>query len=146
MLGFWRRGLKVKCVLLQGRNLKIENGVYDESKKLVRTKKHNYAVEEDHFFYSKRMGFLTTYVFIDVNSRKSLSDEQIHGGSISPKLAKELDAKLENKLDYLSEASYWESLNVRKRDFVEMLITMGCGIGLYSIFRVILAMYGYYLP
>jgi len=141
-----RRGLKVKCILLQGRNIKFENGVYDESKKLVRTKNHNYAVEEDHFFYSKKFNFLTIYVFIDVNSRKSIDKEQIHGESVSPELAEELDVKLENKLDYLSEASYWESLNIRRRDVVEMLITMGCGIGLYSIFRVILAMYGYYLP
>ena len=142
----FRRGLKVKCVLLQGRNLKIENGVYDASKKMVKTKKHNYSVNEDHFFYAKSFGFLKTYVFIDVNKRQSIDETEIHGKSISPKLAKELDAKLKNKLDYLSEASYWESLNLRKRDVIETLITMGCGIGLYSIFRVILAMYGYYLP
>jgi len=139
-------GKKINLIMLKGKILDIKKAKWDKEKNLAICGKHKYIVNEEHLFYKKGK----IYCFIDLNSRKSISDEKLgieaEGKSIKPELEKDLDAKLMNKLDYLSESSFWESLNYRKRDIVEMLITMGCGIGLYSIFRVVLAMYGYYLP
>ena len=139
--------MKVKAVLLQGKNLVVEQGKYDSHKGLLKTKRHNYIVDEKDFFFSKtRLGKLKTYVFIDVNAHKSLSKDQIHGKSVSPQLRKTLDAELQNKLDYLIEASFWESLNLRKKDLLLIGISMLAGMGILQLIRIVLAMYGYYIP
>ena len=140
------RKVKVKCILLQGNNFKIVKGRYDSSKKLIITKKHKYLADESHFFYGKNPLFSTVYVFIDENARQTIGEEEIHGKTIKPRLKRELDAKLMNRLDYLTESSFWEFLNTKRWDIIQLLVSMGCGIGLYSILRVILATYGYYMP
>ena len=143
-LGFGKK--KIYLIMLKGKTLDIKKAKWDKEKNLATCGKHKYIVNEEHLFFKKGK----IYCFIDLNARKSISDEKLkgedEGKSIKPELEKDLDVKLMNKLDYLSEASFWESLNLRKRDIVELLLSMGCGIGLYSIFRVILSMYGYYLP
>ena len=137
---------RITLIMLKGKNIEFKKAKWDDSTNIASTKehgkKHNYYVDSKHFLYKKSK----IYVLIDVNARTSKSEEKILGKSAEPQLKEELDAQLRNQLDYLGESSYWDSLNIRKRDIVEMFITMGCGIGLYSIFRVILAMYGYYLP
>ena len=147
MLGFGKK--KIYLIMLKGKTLDIKKANWEKEKNIAKCGKHKYIVDEDHLFYKKGK----IYAFIDLNARKSISDEKLNiekedveGKSIKPELKKDLDVKLMNKLDYLSESSFWESLNYRKRDIVEILLSMGCGIGLYSIFRVILSMYGYYLP
>ena len=149
MLGFGKK--KINLVMLKGKTLDIKKAEWDKEKNLAKCGKHKYIVNEEHLFFKKGK----VYCFIDLNARKSISDkdlgvkkevEEAEGKSIKPELKKDLDVQLMNKLDYLSEASFWEALKLRKRDIVETLITMGCGIGLYSIFRVVLSMYGYYLP
>jgi len=140
MLGFGKK--KINLVMLKGKMLDIKKAEWDKEKNLAKCGKHKYIVNEEHLFYKKGK----VYCFIDLNSRKSMSNKDIFGKSIKIKTQKDLDVKLMNKLDYLSESSFWESLNYRKRDIAETLITMGCGIGLYSVFRLVLAMYGYYLP
>lgn len=144
MLGFGKK--KIYLIMLKGKTLDIKKAKWDKEKNLATCEKHKYIVNEEHLFFKKGK----IYCFIDLNARRSISDEKLkgeaEGKSIKPELEKELDVKLMNKLDYLSESSFWESLNLRKRDIVELLLSMGCGIGLYSIFRVILSMYGYYLP
>jgi len=94
---------------------------------------HTFDVKLEHLkFDSKGKGLM----FIDMNARTS----------IDPVLAEKFDTEKMNRLDYLSESAFWDSMNLRKRDIVELLITMGCGIGLYSILRLVLSMYGYSLP
>lgn len=142
-------GKKINLIMLKGKTLDIKKAKWNKEKNLAKCGKHKYIVNEEHLFFKKGK----VYCFIDLNARKSISDknlgvkkEEVKGKSIKPELKKDLDVQLMNKLDYLSEASFWEALKLRKRDVVETLITMGCGIGLYSIFRVVLSMYGYYLP
>jgi len=140
---------KLRLIMLKGKTISIKKAKWNKEKNLAICGKHKYIVNEEHLFFEKGK----TYCFIDLNSRKSISDkdlnikkEEIKGESIKPNLKKDLDIKLMNKLDYLSESAFWDSLNLKKRDIIETAITMCCGIGLYSIFRVVLAMYGYYLP
>jgi len=134
---------KINLILLKGKTIDLVKAKWDSETNIAKAKKHSYYVESDHLFYRRSK----IYAFIDVNARKSLSDEQVLGESVKPELAKDLDAKLQNKLDYLTERSFWESLRAYyKKDLALILLSMGCGMGLYSVMRAIASIFGYYLP
>jgi len=133
---------KINLILLKGKTIDFVRAKWDSETNIAKAKKHSYYVESDHLFYRRSK----IYAFVDVNARKSIKEEQVLGKSIKPELAKELDAKLQNKLDYLTERSFWEAMQTRKKDLALMLLSMGCGIGLYSVMRAIASIFGYYLP
>ena len=133
---------KINLILLKGKTIDFVRAKWDSETNIAKAKKHAYYVESDHLFYRRSK----IYAFVDVNARKSIKEEQVLGKSIKPELAKELDAKLQNKLDYLTERSFWEAMQTRKKDLALMLLSMGCGIGLYSVMRAIASIFGYYLP
>lgn len=136
----------INAIMLKGKTLIIKKIKWDDSTNLAKSKEHgknhNYFVDSSHFFYKKSK----IYVFIDVNKRTSMNETEIFGSSVKPTLKEELDAKLLNQLNYLSERSFWEAMQTRKRDLALMLLSMGCGIGLYSVMRAIASMLGFYLP
>lgn len=136
----------IRLIMLKGKIFEMKKAKWDDSTNIAKTrehgKNHNYYVDPAHFFYKRSK----IYVFIDVNKRTSIGDNEIYGSSVKPKLEETLNAELLNQLDYLTERSFWESMQTRKKDLALMLLSMGCGIGLYSIIRAIASTLGFYLP
>jgi len=136
----------INLIMLKGKTLEIRKARWDDATNLAKTrehgKNHNYYVDPSHFFYKKSK----IYVFIDVNKRTSMNETEIFGSSVKPELREELDAKLLNQLDYLTEKSFWEAMQSHRKDLALILLSMGCGIGLYSVMRAIASMFGFYLP
>ncbi|MCS7106207.1 MAG: hypothetical protein NZ942_02745, partial [Candidatus Aenigmarchaeota archaeon] len=85
--------------------------------------------------------------FVDVNTAMSLSKDEILGKSVEPKLSEEINMKLKNQLDYLTERSFWQALKTfYKRDIVLILLCLFCGMGIWEIIRTILKAAGVNLP
>jgi len=133
-------------IMLKGKTLEVKKAKWDDSTSIAKTKEHgknhNYLIDSEHFFYKKSKIF----VFIDINKRTSIGETEILGSSVKPELRETIDAKLLNQLDYLTERSFWEAMQSHKKDLALIFLSMGCGIGLYSVIRAIASMFGFYMP
>ena len=134
----------IRLILLKSGNLlDIVKAKWDEHTNIAQHKKNRYYVDSKHFFYRKKK----IYAFVDINKFHSMSKDEVLGQSIQPKLAKKINAKLKNELDYLTERKFWESLRAYyKKDLGLILLSLGCGAGLYAIIRAILVASGVNLP
>ncbi len=96
----------------------------------------NYEVDPNHVSFDAK-GKMT--IPLDINTRKSFSLD----------MHTEPNATREAMADYLSDKSFWAralAVVAHKRDWWEIVFVLLAGIGVYSIFRVVVFMLGYVMP
>jgi len=97
----------IRLILLKkGNLLDIVKAKWDETTNLAKIKNQRYYVDSKHFFYRKKR----IYAFVDINRSKSISGNEVLGESVEPNLSDNIDMKLQNYLNYLTERSFWQSL------------------------------------
>ena len=131
--------MKVRIIpLVRGQILSPMIGVFDPQDQIVTVRrlfkpKLTFTVNPQHMLIWKRK---PTF-FVDLASKQSLS----------PQLRPEPDAQLMNRLDYLSERSFWQALLSKQKIPATAILTyMLAGAGLLYLLRIIFYSCGIYVP
>ena len=130
-----RRGDKINLIVVDGKRMFYKKGNYDMNAGLVdvyrrgrirSSKESSFDVNPEHLKNDPK-GKL--HLFIDSKTRQSFDV-----GSI-----RQIDEELRNKLDFLTERSFWYGLLASGYiSLATRLIHICCGIGLYILIKTIL--------
>jgi len=145
--------------------MRIKKAKYDEETRLATIygrkflKKNvitRYFVNPNHIYFCKTSMGVKAYAIVDVALRCSVSKNpktlgalrnKIEGKSIILHSDTPINEKLKNKLDYMTERSFWQALMIKVRTpLLWVLIYMLSGMGFYSFIRMLLQAMGYHLP
>ena len=152
--------MRMKLIVLDKKNIKIMNAEYDIEKRIATTlppsffsfKKKKfmptkYLINPDHIYYMQTIRGLKPCAIVDVATRTSKSPEEPEGISVRLHSDGELDEELANRLDYLTERTFWNALMLRLRlPFATILLCMLAGAGVYAVIRMILGACGLHVP
>jgi len=131
--------LKVKIIpLVRGQILRPVTGNFDPQDQIITYKplfkpKMSFTANPQHMLLWRRKPAF----FVDLASKQTLS----------PQLKPEPDTQLLNRLDYLSERSFWQALlSKQKIPLGTILIYMLAGSGLLYLLRIVFYAAGIYVP
>lgn len=136
--------VKVDLVVIWGPEVVARSGVLDDGEQTIEENKPFYSRRDSEFYDLVSMDHLKRnrnrprrpLVFIDGNGRKSCD----------PVVEVQLDAEARNKLNYLSQASFWKGFRGYKLPWWQILLAMVGGVGFLQFFKYVLAAFGKVVP